>query len=311
MIEGVKIFHSKCGLWVLMAPTMSFVLLVASLSAGQEVAPSNQTHAKGDGNSVQDDSSLTYQLRELQAKVVKLEAALMQNHQRSATAGQGMMKMGGMQGGVMASKEMGNRRMMPEMGSTQSGQGMASTGMDGTGSMPMMGGMSEAGMSGMGNMSGKMGSAGMAMMGQMQGMGQMQMPSALPGFPGASHIYHIGATNFFLDHPQHITLSPEQQTMLNRIKQQTLLGQATFDRWIEQAEQELWILTGADTPNAGEIESKVRETEKLRSDKRVTFIRAVGEAATVLTDEQRQSLVGMLPPDHAASAEPAVIDGSR
>ena len=33
----------------------------------------------------------------------------------------------------------------------------------------------------------------------------MSMPSALPGFPGQSHLYHIGATGFFLDHPEHIT----------------------------------------------------------------------------------------------------------
>ena len=116
-----------------------------------------------------------------------------------------------------------------------------------------------------------------------------------------SHIYHLGSTNFFLDHPQHIALSQEQQMKLNQIKQKSLLGQATFDRWADEAEQELWLLTSADAPDAAKIEAKVREAEKLRGDKRIAFIRAVGEAAQVLADEQRQTLVGLLPPGHDAT----------
>jgi len=77
-----------------------------------------------------------------------------------------------------------------------------------------------------------------------------------------------------------------------------LLGQATWERWIAEAEQALWLLTSEETPDAAKIEGKIRETEKLRGDKRIAFIREVGEAAKILTDEQRQSLVGMLSPDH-------------
>jgi hypothetical protein len=53
----------------------------------------------------------------------------------------------------------------------------------------------------------------------MGGMTNMAPQSALPGFPAASHIYHIGATGFFLDHAQHINLSAEQQVQLNKIKE--------------------------------------------------------------------------------------------
>jgi hypothetical protein len=167
----------------------------------------------------------------------------------------------------------------------------------------MMGGMSSA--PGMG---GGMGSGmGMDEMMKMMGMGNMpmggagspaamSMPSALPGFPGASHLYHIGATGFFLDHPEHIVLTLEQQTALNQQKEQALLQQAEFQRKVEQAEQDLWVLTGSDTPDAGKIEAKAREIEKLRADQRIAFIRAVGTAATLLTDEQRKQLTGMLPP---------------
>jgi len=124
----------------------------------------------------------------------------------------------------------------------------------------------------------------------------MAMPSALPGFPGASHIYHIGATGFFLDHPEHITLTLEQQTVLSQKKEQALLQQAQFKRRVEEAEQELWVLTAADQPDAAAIDTKVQQIAKLQGDQRIAFIRACGEAATVLTDEQRKQLTGMLPP---------------
>lgn len=137
---------------------------------------------------------------------------------------------------------------------------------------------------------------GMDMMGKVSGSGRMPMSSALPGFPGASHLYHVGATGFFLDHPEHITLTMEQQTALSRIKEKALLEQATTQRKIEGTEQELWTLTGAEQPLVDKVDAKVREIEKLRADQRLAFIRAVGEAAQALTDEQRKALLGQIPP---------------
>ncbi len=279
-------YSSRCPL-MLAAFSFLAMLVVASIGAGQETA---------------DDSSLAQQLKELQVKVANLEAALKKNHQTPATTDKSAMKMGSMQGGSMpkmakmkGGMRAGQKGMKPSMGSMQSGQTNGATGMSGMRGMSTKGKMS--GMSGMG----MMGGGGMAMMGRMKGMGQMQMPTALPGFSGASHIYHVGSTNFFLDHQQHITLSQEQQTKLNQIKQKSLLGQATMDRWIAEAEQELWVLTSSDAPDASKIEAKVREAEKLRGDKRIAFIRAVGDAAQVLTDEQRQTLVGILPPDRGGT----------
>jgi Spy/CpxP family protein refolding chaperone len=92
-------------------------------------------------------------------------------------------------------------------------------------------------------------------------------------------------------------LTQEQQAALSRIREQSLLEKSTYDRSIAQSEQELWVLTSSDRPDINQIEGKVRAVEKLRGDKRIAFIRAVGEAAAVLTDEQRQVLVG-----HAAHA---------
>ena len=119
------------------------------------------------------------------------------------------------------------------------------------------------------------------MMGGMGGKGgsSMAMPSALPGFPGASHLYHIGATGFFLDHPQHIALTTEQQMRLNQIKEQAALDKASADRSVQEAEQDLWTLTAADQPDNAQIEAKVAEIEKLKGDARLRFIGAIGDAA--------------------------------
>ena len=165
----------------------------------------------------------------------------------------------------------------------------------------MMGGMSDktmssgsGGMAGMGMMDDGMDMMGMMGMGSMGGAKdkKMNMTSALPGFPGASHVYHIGASDFFLDHPHHITLSTEQETKLVKMKQMALTAKASGQRNIEEAEQQLWELTAADQPDAAKLEAKVREVEKLRGDQRMAFIRSVGESAQVLTDDQRKILIG-------------------
>ena len=207
----------------------------------------------------------------------------------------GMMdKMMGMGGGAMPA------------GPPMAGGGMGMMDMDmmkmgGMGAMPagapapgMSGGMG-MGMDKM-EMAGMMGMSGMGAMGGASAMPQ----SALPGFPGASHLYHIGATGFFLDHPQHIALTTQQQAALNSAKEQALLAKSTTDRAVEQAEQELWTLTAADQPDAAKIEAKLAAIGKLRGDERLAFIRAVGDASKILTDEQRKILTGFAPPAPAA-----------
>jgi hypothetical protein len=312
--------------------------------AAQDKTPDPATH-KHAGKPADTDKDLAAQVRDLQAKIAKLEAALQQSHKgtSSGTAdksgmagmpmgtmggqkmGQGMMGMGGM-GGMNSDEMMG--QMMQKMGEMMQmmgqmkGNGMSSMG--GMGDKQKMG-MGMMGGPGMGGPQGKgmggiqinvqenetismMGMMGMGRMGQdgMKGMGGMQMPSALPGFPGASHIYHIGATGFFLDHPDHITLTTKQQTDLNGLKEKALLEKSTFQRKMDEAEQELWTLTASDKPDATKVDAKVREIEKLRGDQRLAFIRRVGEAAQVLTDEQRQALLGNAKPEaHQHTAPPS------
>jgi len=168
-----------------------------------------------------------------------------------------------------------------------------------------------AGMSGSGGMGmDKMEMAGMMGMAPMGGGSAIAVPeSALPGFPGASHLYHLGATGFFLDHPQHITLTTQQQAGLNKAKEQAALAKSTADRAVEQAEQELWTLTATDQPDATAIQAKIGAIGKLRGDERLAFIRAVGDASKILTDEQRKSLTGFAPPAPAAAMPAGAMKG--
>ena len=68
------------------------------------------------------------------------------------------------------------------------------------------------------------------------------------------------------------------------------------ERQIDQAEQELWILTSSDQPDSLAIESKMRAIEKLKSEQRIAFIRSVGEAARMLSKDQRDILLGTAVP---------------
>jgi hypothetical protein len=273
------------------------------------------------------DPAVAQQISDAQAKAAQLEILLAQNAQHAgmspaasampgmgapATAAAPMPGMSGNAPGAMKPGGMGDDKMMAMMGQMMGkmdkmmpmmekmmGGGMGGK-MGGGGSMSGAGMPAAAPMSGGGmgmDMDDKDEMAGMMGMSAMGGGAAAGMSdSALPGFPGASHIYHIGATDFFLDHPQHIALTTEQQVGLNKIKDQALLAKSGADRAIEQAEQELAILTAADQPDLKKIEAKVREIAKMFGDQRLAFIRSVGEAAKLLTADQRKSLTGFAPP---------------
>ena len=281
---------------------LGFLVAWPVFASGQDKKdpPPDPKHVHPADKAADPNKDLVEQIRLLNAKVARLEAAVA----KIAPPAGGMGGMPGMSGGKPGMGGMGMDNMMGGMGGKKGGM----MGMDN-----MMPGMS-GGSGGMAGMSGSGGGMGMMddmdMMGMM-GMGsmggtkgqKMKMTAALPGFPGASHIYHIGATDFFLDHPEHITLSTEQQVKLNAAKQKAVTDKANAQRKIEEAEQQLWELTAADQPDATKIDAKVREVEKLRGDQRMAFIRSVGEAAKVLTDDQRKVLLGHAQP---AAAPPHV-----
>lgn len=272
---------------LLQTALLSGALLSGGLTATTLAQSDHATHPP---EQAQTDQSMADQFAELRSKVARLEAALEQNHRKPAMKADMPMQKDGMKMGGM--KDMKEMKMKPMSGGDKSSMGM--------------GGMKKDGM-GMGSDA----SDGMKMMGMMKGkkmMGGSQSAtaqSALPGFPGASHIYHIGAASFFLDHDEHIKLTTDQRTALNQINQKSELAQNTADRKVEEAEQQLWELTASDKPDATKIEKKVREIESLRGDRRLGFIRSVGEAAKVLTDDQRKTLVGQASENAPAEADPA------
>ena len=256
---------------------------------------SNSAHAQTDHNlhsNKTENAEIINLLKKMQSEIKALKESLqkqgmnMDMGKKDMDMGMGMMKkMKGMNMD-MGKKDMGMMGMMKKMKGMNMDMGKKDMDMD-MGMMKKMKGMN-MGMMGMMGMMKKM--KGMDMMGKMDmsSMGE----SALPGFPGASHIYHIGSSEFFLDHETHISLSLEQKTKLNKAKQKSKLHSLKLDREIEQAEQELWELTSAGTPDIKKIDSKIRSIEKLKADQRLAFIRAVGESAKLLTDKQVKVLIG-------------------
>jgi len=242
-----------------------------------------------------DAPTMAEQIAQLRASVARLEAQL--ERERKGTGGsKGGMRGKGMGSGGSSGQDspMGSRKgNMGKMGSGGQSGGMSGMGgRGGQGGMSGMGGgKKEGGKKGGGKMGGDAG--GTSAMGTMTGSASQQ--ASLPGFPGASHLYHIGADSFFLDHDEHIMLSIEQRADLGQIREQSQLQSATFDRQIAELEQELWVLTASDSPDIVQIEKKIRQITQVGGDQRIAFIRSVGVAAQVLSEDQRGILVGDQP----------------
>ncbi|MBX9658167.1 MAG: periplasmic heavy metal sensor [Nitrospiraceae bacterium] len=284
------------------------LLLSGGLTVAVLEAQAQKSSVQHAGAQAPEPRALAEQLQQLQQQVATLQAIIQKQDTKQRNRGMGsggtmrgggampMMddqgEMGGMSAGGSSGMGMSMMDDEGEMAGMSSG-GMSSSGSGGMGMMESeMGGMSSGGnrkMCCMGEMGGMMGGMKSSGMGGMKGS-----PSTMPGQPGASHLYHIGSTGFFLDHDKHLSLTPEQRMTLNRLKEKALLDRATQQRRIDQAEQDLYLLTGADQPDAAKIQAKVAEIEKLRADQRMNFIRAVGEATSVLTHDQHRALLGTM-----------------
>jgi hypothetical protein len=298
----------------LIARIGGLMLSLAAASVGAQAPDPDAAHSM----QTQDTAQMQQELSTLRDQVRQLE-------QRMQFAVPSAMQQGGKMGSMKAQNApsmaqvakpampMGGMRKMDDDDDTE--MPMKDTKSGSSKSMPSGGmGMEMNMMKMMEMMRPKMSDGAMMGMGAMGGANSpaaMATPSALPGFPGQSHLYHIGATGFFLDHPEHIALATPQQQALAQRKQQSLIKQAEVQRQIDAAEQELWQLTAADQPQIGDIEKKVREIERLRSDQRMAFIRAVGEAAKSLTDEQRKQLTGMAPAQSTAEPAPMPMPDSN
>lgn len=285
---------------------MAVALGALSIASPQDSGGAEHAKHQESSDATSATPTLHSQIAELRAKVARLESALELNHESSSASS--------MSGATHAVDAKGM-----QMGMGKKGMGMGKEKMKGKSAAG--GGM---GMSGMGKMGGDKMAASKPSMGMGKGkMKRMQMmgsmggdvevqpvaqPSFLPGFPGASHIYHIGATSHFLDHSEHINPTPEQSKQLAQMLEQSTLAQSSFERRIAQAEQDLWVLTSVGEPDAAKIESKVKEVAQLQVEQRLTFIRSVGAAAGVLSETQRSALVGDFgdkPDETEAKQDPA------
>jgi hypothetical protein len=128
---------------------------------------------------------------------------------------------------------------------------------------------------------------------------------ALPTAMGAPHIYHLGADGFFADQSPAIGFTPEQQTKLAAIKEKATSAYATVQRKIDQAEQDLWLLTSVEKPDGAKIDAKVADLGRLTGQQRIDYIRSIGEAVGVLTDAQRKAVVAQAPVSMPPGATPA------
>jgi len=223
----------------------------------------HEKHGHGGSPSEMTDMDMPNEFAEMRAKGARLESALDQNHQ-------GKM-MGQEEGHGMAQAMNG-----PGMGMMKSSEGK---GMGMKGGM----GMNKMGMMGMGKM----------MMKKTDAESEVLHPD-LPAFPGAAHLYHVGATNHFIDYADHINLIDEQRKQIQKIQESASANETETNLKIETAEQELWELTSSDQPNILEIEKKVREIEKIKADHRLAFIHSVGDAAKTLSDEQRKAIMNLI-----------------
>tara|TARA_R110002049_G_C9177390_1_gene563012 strand:+ start:8218 stop:9132 length:915 start_codon:yes stop_codon:yes gene_type:complete len=129
---------------------------------------------------------------------------------------------------------------------------------------------------------------GMSMMGQPPAAKatSLQAGDPLPGYPNAPHLYHLGEADFFLDHAQRLSLSPEQNASLTAIKNRWTGQEKNIDAQISRQEQALWQATAKGQPDSVDIHKKVADIEALNSRLRLAFITSVGKAVAVLTPEQ-------------------------
>ena len=268
------------------------ILIFCGAVTGFSQAPMAPMGRPAPANTGGQNKQLAEQMAEMRAEIARLQAAVDQTGTGNKSNASAPMLMGakkgmGMMGGEMGGMMQGMKGIEGEMG--------------GMGAMPPNAGMAAPakamGMCCMGMMgmpSG--GNAGMSSPAPNPPMAGMSgSSSAMPGQPGGSHILHIGSTGFFLNHGQHITLTADQKTKLNRLKEKAMLDQASEQRKIDQAEQEVYSLTGADQADTSKIQAKISEIEKRRSEQRMNFIHAVNEASNLLTPEQHQALMGTMP----------------
>lgn len=239
------------------------------------------------------------QITKLKRQVAQLQVALQQSKGKNTSAAKGAMR--------PEKPAMGMGDDSGEMGGMSSGSARAPMSPMGD-DADEMAAMPPSGSAMKGGTTKPMGCCGMSMgkpmakpkgmaddkMGGMSGGGMASMKGkSMVGAKSAEapHLLHIGATDFFLDHAQHIGLNSDQKMSLQMIKSKAMQQRATSQKAIDVGQEELWQLTSADQPDTAQIDSKVAEIAKEKGDQQAAFIHSVTEASDVLSPQEKEAVV--------------------
>ncbi|MGH7830123.1 MAG: Spy/CpxP family protein refolding chaperone [Candidatus Binatia bacterium] len=99
---------------------------------------------------------------------------------------------------------------------------------------------------------------------------------------------------FMLRHREELSLSPEQIRVLERLKNDFQREAIRREADLRIAETDLAHLLEAEAVELEQVETKIREIERLRADLRLARIRAIEEGKAQLTSEQRKKLQALL-----------------
>lgn len=114
-------------------------------------------------------------------------------------------------------------------------------------------------------------------------------PEALPQ---GTHLLHLGVQEFYLNHRVHLALTPAQRDSLRRQRTEARRRWEDHEGRIADLEIRLWERTGAQPETLDGVAAVVLAIAGARADQRMDYVRAVSEAANLLTVSQRERLVG-------------------
>ena len=100
--------------------------------------------------------------------------------------------------------------------------------------------------------------------------------------------------SIMLSHRQDLDLTPAQVQELERLRAEFQRSAIRGDADLRVAEMDLEMLLKAEPVQLGKVEAKIREIERIRGDLRFGRIRAIEQAKSQLTPDQRKRLAGLL-----------------
>ena len=100
--------------------------------------------------------------------------------------------------------------------------------------------------------------------------------------------------SLMLRHRNELGLSPDQVRSLERLRADFQRTAIRLEADLRLAETDLATLLDAEVADLGQVEAKLREIERLRSDLRLARIRTIEQGKAQLSSEQRKKLQNLL-----------------